>query len=78
MPRASINGQVLADLVVKFAESPLEERMEQKDMDGKLVSVVSLQEPVSWRVYVDGTANHRRSGVGLVLISPRKSQLRNP
>ena len=78
MPRASVNGQVLADLVVKFAESPLEERMEQKDMDGKLVGVVSLQEPVSWRVYVDGTANHRRSGVGLVLISPRKSQLRNP
>ena len=29
MPRTSIKGQVLADLVVKFAESPLEKRMEK-------------------------------------------------
>ena len=66
----SIKGQVLADLVAKFAESPLEERMEKQDMDEKLVGLVSLQEPLSWRVYVDGAANHRGSGVGLVLISP--------
>ena len=41
-------------------------------MDGKLVGVVSLQGPLSWRVYVDGAANQRRFGVGLVLISPKK------
>ena len=29
MPRTSVKGQVLADLVVKFAESPLEKRMEK-------------------------------------------------
>ena len=39
-------------------------------MDGKLVGMVSLQEPLSWRVYVDGAMNQRGSGVGLVLISP--------
>ena len=38
-------------------------------MDGKSVGFISLQEPLSWRVYVDGAANHRGSGVGLVLIS---------
>ena len=41
-------------------------------MDGKSVGLVSLQEPLSWRVYVDGAANHRGSRVGLVLISPER------
>ena len=41
-------------------------------MDGKSVGLISLQEPLSWRVYVDGAANHRGSRVGLVLISPER------
>ena len=41
-------------------------------MDGKSVSMVTLQEPLSWKLYVDGAANQRGSGVGLVLISPEK------
>ena len=41
-------------------------------MDEKSVGMVSLQEPLSWRVYIDGAANQRGSGVGLVLISPEK------
>ena len=41
-------------------------------MDGKLVGVVSLQGPLSWRVYVNGVANQKGFGVGLVLISPKK------
>ena len=40
-------------------------------MDGKSVGLVSLQEPLSWRVYVDDAANHRGSGMGLVLVSPK-------
>ena len=69
MPRTFVKGQVLADLVAEFAESPLEERMEKQDMDEKSVGSVSLLETLSWKVYVDGVANHRGSGVGLVLIS---------
>ena len=42
MPRTSIKGQVLADLVVKFAKSPLEEEVEKQDMDEKSVGMVSL------------------------------------
>jgi len=34
--------------------------------------VVSLQEPLSWRVYVDGVANQKGSGVRLIMISPEK------
>ena len=41
-------------------------------MDGKSVGVISLQEPLPWIVYVDCAANHRGSGVGLILISPEK------
>ena len=38
----------------------------------KSVGAISLQEPLSWKVYVDGIANQRGSGVELVLISPEK------
>lgn len=64
MPHTSIKGQVLANLVVEFAESPLEEEVKKWDMDGKSACMVSLQEPLSWRVYVDGAANQRGSRVG--------------
>ena len=57
-------------MVAKFAKSPLEEEVEKQGMDEKLVGMVSLQEPLSWRLYVDGAMNQRGSGVGLVLISP--------
>ena len=33
---------------------------------------VSLQEPLPWKVHVDGAENQRGSGVGLVIISPEK------
>ena len=72
MPRTSIKGQVLADLIAKFAESQLEEEGEKQNMEEKSIGVVSLQESLSWRVYVDGAANQREFGVGLVVISPEK------
>ena len=41
-------------------------------MDEKSVGAISLQEPLSWKVYVDGATNHRGYGVGLILVSPEK------
>ena len=41
-------------------------------MDEKSVGIISLQEPLSWKVYVDGAANYRGSGVRLVLVSPER------
>ena len=35
MPRTSVKGQVLADLVAKFAEPSLEEVTKAQHMDGK-------------------------------------------
>ena len=70
MPRTFVKGQVLADLVAEFTKPPLEEVAATQNMDGKLVGTISLQEPLFWKVYVDGAANQRGSGVGLVLVSP--------
>ena len=41
-------------------------------MDGKSVGIISLQEPLFWKVYVDGAVNQRGSGVGIVLVSPEQ------
>ena len=72
MLRTSVKGQVLTDLVAEFAESPFEKEVETQHMDGKSVSTITLQEPLSWKVYVDSAVNQRGSGVGLVLVSPKK------
>ena len=68
----SVKSHVLADLVAEFAKTPSEDKLEEQNMDGKSVGVISLQEPLSWKVYVDGAANHKGSRVGLILISPEK------
>ena len=70
MPRSSVKGQVLADLVAKFAEPSVETITEKEDMDGKLVGTISAREISCWKVYVDGAANQKGSGIRLVLISP--------
>ena len=57
MPCTSIKSQVLADLVAEFAEPLFKENGERPNMDGKSVGMVSLQEPLSWKVYVDSAAN---------------------
>ena len=57
MTRTSIKGQILADSVAEFAETLLEERVEKQNMDEQSIGAISLQEPLSWKVYVDGAAN---------------------
>ena len=72
MPRTSIKGQILADLVIEFAEGPAKNESEEHRMGEKSISLVTAQEPLQWKVYVDGAANQKGSGVGLVLISHEK------
>ena len=72
MPRTSIKGQVLADLVAEFTESPLEVEAKKRGMDRKSVGMISLQDPLSWTVYIDGAENQRGSRMGLILVSPEK------
>ena len=42
MPRTSIKGQVLADLVVEFAKPSFEENGERPSMDGKSIGMIFL------------------------------------
>ena len=72
MPRTSVKCQILADLIVEFTESPVEDEPTKHCMDEKLVGLIGAQEPLQWKVYVDGAANQKGSSVGLVLISPEK------
>ena len=72
MPRTSIKGQVLTDLVAEFTEPPIEELESTRDMDEKLVGMISQYHLPTWEVYVDGASNQKGFGVGLVLISPEK------
>ena len=57
MPHTSVKGQVLVDLVAEFAEPLSKENGEKPNMDGKSIGMISLQEPLSWKVYVDSAAN---------------------
>ena len=45
MPQTSIKGQVLADLVAKFAELPVEIVAEERNMDGKPVGAIFMPGP---------------------------------
>ena len=72
MPRTSVKGQVLTDLVAEFAEGSAENESNKLRMGEKSVGLIAAQEPVQWKVYVNGAANQKGSGVGLVLISPEK------
>ena len=57
MPRTSIKGQVLADLVAEFTEPPIEGLNLAEGMDEKLVGVISQHGLSPWEVYVDGVSN---------------------
>ena len=72
MPRTSIKGQVLADLVAEFAECPEGMEAGSEKRDEGLTGVVFVQCPPSWELYVDGAADQRGSRVGLVLVSPER------
>ena len=72
MPRTSIKGQVLVDLVAEFTKSEIEELPTGGNMDEKLVGTISQYCLPTWEVHVDGASNKKGSGVGLVLMSPEK------
>ena len=72
MPRTSIKGQVLADLVAEFTEPPVEELKAVENMVENLVGTISQPGLSPWEVYVDGVSNQKGLRVGLVLISPEK------
>ena len=67
MPRTSIKGQVLTDLVAEFIEPQIEELPSVGNMDEKLVGTISQYRLPTWEVYIDRASNQNGSGIGLVL-----------
>ena len=57
MPRTSIKGQVLTDLVAEFIEPQIEELQLAGNMDEKLVGMISQFRLPTWEVFVDGVLN---------------------
>ena len=51
---------------------PIEELESAGNMDEKLVGTISQYRLPAWKVYVDGASNQKGSGIGLVLIFPKK------
>ena len=72
MPRTFVKEQVLVDLVAEFTEPKIEELPLDGNMDEKLVGTISQYCLPTWKVHVDGASNQKGSGVGLVLMSPKK------
>ena len=46
VPRTSVKGQILADLVAEFAEGPVENESKEHRVDEKSVGLVATQEPL--------------------------------
>ena len=72
MPRTSVKGQVLTDLVAEFTEPEIEALPSDGNMDEKLVGTISQYCLPTWEVHVDGASNQKGSGVRLVLMSLEK------
>ena len=72
MPRTSVKGQILADLVAEFTKPEIEELPTKENIDEKLVGTISQYCLPTWEIHVDRASNQKGSGVGLVLMSPEK------
>jgi ribonuclease HI len=70
-PRTSIKGQVLVDFIAEFAP----ENSELPTIGEHPKSDEWVQEKNGWTLYVDGVANSRGSGLGIVLMSPEREML---
>ncbi|XP_075633336.1 uncharacterized protein LOC142605782 [Castanea sativa] len=64
LPRTSVKGQVLTNLVAEFAESPLEEKAEKQNMDEKSVGMVEGELEVKDSMIQEylGQVKHFQSG----------------
>ena len=54
MPRTSVKGQALANLIAKFAEPSIEAIAKEENIEGKSVGIISAQGASRWKVYIDG------------------------
>ena len=46
MPRTSVKGQILSDLIAEFADDPVEKESNEHRMGEKSIGLIAAQEPV--------------------------------
>ena len=63
MPCISIKGQVLTDLAAEFVECPEEMEGENQKLRERSISVVSVQCPMPWELYIGGSEPADRKSV---------------
>lgn len=67
MPQTAIKGQVLANFMAEFTEDTVSE--EEKALGVLTASAIVIP---PWKVYIDGAANRKGAGIGIVLITSEK------
>lgn len=72
LPKTIVKGQVLADLVAKFTKGMVRYEIEKEGTPDKEISLISTSHPPFWELCVDGATNQKGSGIGIVLVSPKR------
>jgi ribonuclease HI len=67
-PRSAIKGQVIVDFLTEIPKEDVNEAKVERCQE------TQTQDEV-WDLYTDGASNDEWSGVGLILISPEKTEL---
>ncbi|XP_058208180.1 uncharacterized protein LOC131321193 [Rhododendron vialii] len=73
-PRTTIKGQILADFVAEFSPAvvPLPPTRKEQPVgpSTRKGKAYAEQNPIEWKLFVDGSASNSGSGVGVVLFPP--------
>ena len=72
LPKTVVKGQVLADLAAKFTKGMVRYEIEKEGTPDKEISLISTSHPPFWELCVDGATNQKGSGIGIVLVSPKR------
>jgi len=63
---------VLANLVAEFTEYPRAVVAEEREPVRVQVTAIAFHGHPTWKLYIDGVANQRGFGVGIVIVSPER------
>lgn len=63
-----MNSQILVDLVAKFVEEQGSSKKAER-LEGPM-QVESVVAQFTWQLFVDGVANKKGSGIGILMVSP--------
>ena len=77
LPRMAVKGQVLVDLVAEFTEELDPSDPKEVGVPKEVVRMNLVTSHQAWQLFVNGAANQKGLGIGIVIISPRGITLEN-